>query len=89
MSSVQFSANWRMGEEPMKVQTSIGMPTLCETSIPGVPDPVRIPERLDAEAMPRYEFEDGAGGADPDALAAPGSAGMIRVPVAADDDLAV
>ena len=35
MSSVQFSAYWRMGEEPMNVHTSIGRPVLCETSTTG------------------------------------------------------
>jgi len=29
-SSVQFSAYCRIGEEPMKVQTSIGTPAFCE-----------------------------------------------------------
>ena len=36
VSSVQFSAYWRIGEEPMNVHTSIGMPAFCETSITGV-----------------------------------------------------
>ena len=36
VSSVQFSAYWRIGEEPMNVHTSIGSPTFCEISITGV-----------------------------------------------------
>jgi hypothetical protein len=35
-SRVQFSAYWRIGEEPMNVHTSIGIPTLCEISMTGV-----------------------------------------------------
>jgi hypothetical protein len=35
-STVQFSAYWRIGEEPMKVQTSIGTPVCWEISMIGV-----------------------------------------------------
>src|SRR4029077_9440453 len=50
-------------------------------------DGVRLPHRLRAEALLGDELEDGAGGTDANALAAPGAAGVIRVAVAADDDL--
>jgi hypothetical protein len=33
---VQLSAYRRIGEEPMNVHTSIGIPTFCDTSITGV-----------------------------------------------------
>ncbi len=35
ISSVQFSAYWRIGDEPMNVHTSIGRPTFCDTSTMG------------------------------------------------------
>ena len=44
-------------------------------------------DRLRSEALLGDELEDRAGGADPDALAAPGAAGVIGIAVAADDDL--
>ncbi len=34
-SSVQPSAYWRMGDEPMNVHASIGMPVSCETRAMG------------------------------------------------------
>src|SRR6478736_365308 len=46
-------------------------------------------DRLLAEALAGDELEDGTGGADADALAAPGAAGVIGVAVSADDDLGV
>jgi hypothetical protein len=46
-------------------------------------------KRLGAEALVGNELEDGPGGTDPNALAAPGAARMIRVSVTSDDDLGV
>jgi hypothetical protein len=34
-SSCHSSANWRMGDEPMNVHASIGIPTRCEISAIG------------------------------------------------------
>ena len=48
-----------------------------------------VRERLAAEPLVGNELEDGAGGADPDALAAPGASRVIGIAVAADDDLGV
>jgi hypothetical protein len=45
--------------------------------------------RVRAETLLGDELEDGAGGTDPDALAAPGAAGVIGIAVAAHDDLGV
>ena len=49
----------------------------------GMPDLARL------ELPARHHLEDRAGGADPDALAAPGAAGVIGVAVAPDDNLGV
>ena len=50
---------------------------------------VRRADRLGAEPLLGDELEDRARGADPDALAAPGAAGVVGIAVAADDDLGV
>src|SRR5690349_11783161 len=56
----------------------------------GADRPRHLLRRLDrrgAELLARDELEDRARRADPDALAAPGAAGVIRVAVAPDDDV--
>src|SRR6185295_8549653 len=52
-------------------------------------DPVRFAERVTAETLFGNELEDGAGGTDSYALAAPGTAGMVRVSIATHDDLSM
>ena len=52
-------------------------------------DLVGVADGLGAEALLGDELEDGTGGADADALAAPSAAGVVRIAVAADDDLRV
>jgi hypothetical protein len=48
--------------------------------------PIGIEQRLAAETLLWDEFEDGIRWAHPDTLPAPGAAGMVWVPIAADDD---
>jgi hypothetical protein len=48
-----------------------------------------MPDLFGREPLPRHDLEDRAGGADPNALAAPGAACLVGIAVGADDDLGV
>src|SRR4051812_44020554 len=50
---------------------------------------VGLADRLGTEALLGDELEDGAGGTHPNALSAPGAARVVRIAVAAHDDLGV
>ena len=50
---------------------------------------LRMPDLLGREALPRHHLEDGTGGTDTNAFAAPGAARFVRIAVGADDDLRV
>ena len=71
----------------LHVQVHLAADAAVGADRPG--DGVRMPDRLRAEPLAGNHLEDGAGGADADALAAPGAAGVVGVAVAADDDLGV
>src|SRR6185503_20692645 len=46
-------------------------------------------DHLASETLPGDHFEDGVGGTDANALAAPGATGVIGITIAAHDDLGV
>src|SRR2546422_8038651 len=48
---------------------------------------IGVADLLGGEALLRHHLEDRTGGTNPDALPAPGTAGLVRVPVGANDDL--
>src|SRR6185503_3733446 len=50
---------------------------------------LRMPHLLRREPLARHDLEDRARRADANALAAPGTAGFVRITVGADDDLGV
>ncbi len=55
----------------------------------GPDDPVWMADLVGGEPLPRHHFEDRAGRADADALAAPGAPRLVGVAVGTDDDLGV
>src|SRR5687768_12201678 len=55
----------------------------------GPHDFIGATQRLGPEMLLGNELEDGPGGTNPDTLAAPGAAGMIRVAISSHNDLGV